>query len=142
MSEQNKAIVRRYFEDILGGKIALADTLVAEEIDFYGPDYWGEAIHGRDAFKSFVGYLRAAFPDLRFALHEEITEDSWVATRFTLFGTQRGEWQGIAPTGRQVTLPGADFHRIANGQITEVRVFYDTQGLMQQLGVATAPWAT
>jgi steroid delta-isomerase-like uncharacterized protein len=141
MEEQNRAIVRRYFKEILGGNVALADELVAEDIDFYGPDYWGEAIHGREAFKGFVTYLRVAFPDLRFTLLEDLADASRVATRFTLTGTQQGEWQGIPPTGRAVTLPGADLHRIVDGQITEVRVFYDTLGLMQQLGVIAAPAA-
>jgi steroid delta-isomerase-like uncharacterized protein len=135
MSARNGAIARRYFEELLGGDVALADEIIAENIDFYGPDYWGEPIHGREGFKGFVAYLRAAFPDLRFELHEEVVDEARVATRFTLRGTHRGEWQGISPSGRQVMLPGADLFRIENGQISEVRVFYDTLGLMRQLGV-------
>jgi steroid delta-isomerase-like uncharacterized protein len=135
MSERNTAIARRYFEELLAGDVALADEIIAENIDFYGPDYWGEPIHGRDGFKGFVAYLRAAFPDLRFELHDEVADESRVATRFTLRATHLGEWQGIPPSGRQFTLPGADVFRIENGQIVEARVFYDTLGLMQQLGV-------
>jgi steroid delta-isomerase-like uncharacterized protein len=142
MSPQGKALARRYFEELLAGDLALADQIIAADVDFYGPDYWGEAIHGREAFKGFVAYLRAAFPDLRFELAEEIADDTRVATRFVLTGTHRGEWQGIPPTGRAVTLPGADIFRIADGQIAEVRVFYDTLGLMQQLGVNAAPAPT
>ena len=142
MSPQGKALARRYFEELLAGDLALADEIIAAGVDFYGPDYWGEAIHGREAFMGFVAYLRAAFPDLRFELAEEIADDTRVATRFVLTGTHRGEWQGIPPTGRAVTLPGADIFRIVDGQIAEVRVFYDTLGLMQQLGVnAAAPAA-
>jgi steroid delta-isomerase-like uncharacterized protein len=141
MSERNRTIARRYFEELLAGDMALADEIIAEDIDFYGPDYWGEAIHGREGFKGFVAYLRAAFPDLRFELHDEVADESRVATRFTLRGTHRGEWQGIHPSGRQFTLPGADLFRIENGQIAEVRVFYDTLGLMQQLGVNAVPSA-
>jgi steroid delta-isomerase-like uncharacterized protein len=135
MSARNGAIARRYFEELLAGDIALADEIIAENIDFYGPDYWGQPIHGREGFKGFVAYLRTAFPDLRFELHEEVVDEARVATRFTLRGTHRGEWQGIPPSGRQVTLPGADLFRIENGQISEVRVFYDTLGLMRQFGV-------
>jgi steroid delta-isomerase-like uncharacterized protein len=139
VSEQNSAIARRYFTELLAGNVALADEIIAADVDFYGPDYWGEAIHGRGAFKGFVTYLRAAFPDLSFTLHEEVADASRVATRFTLTGTHQGEWQGIAPTGRPFTLPGMDLFRIENGQIAEVRVFYDTLGLMRQLGVIETP---
>jgi hypothetical protein len=61
MSERNRAIARRYFEELLAGDVVLADEIIAEHIDFYGPDYWGEPIHGREGFKGFVAYLRAAF---------------------------------------------------------------------------------
>jgi steroid delta-isomerase-like uncharacterized protein len=132
---RNGVIARRYFAELLAGDVALADEIIAENIDFYGPDSWGQPIHGREGFKGFVAYLRAAFPDLRFALHEEVVDEARVATRFTLRGTHHGVWQGIPPSGRQFTLPGADLFRIENGQISEVRVFYDTLGLMRQLGV-------
>ncbi len=143
MSERTRVIARRYFEELLAGDVALADEIIAENIDFYGPDYWGEPIHGREGFKGFVAYLRAAFPDLRFELHDEVADESRVVTRFTLRATHQGEWQGIPPSGRQFTLPGADVFRIENGQIVEARVFYDTLGLMQQLGVdSVAPAPT
>jgi steroid delta-isomerase-like uncharacterized protein len=135
MSERNRAIACRYFEELLAGDVALADEIIAANIDFYGPDYWGQPIHGREGFKGFVAYLRTAFPDLRFELHEEVVDEARVATRFTLRGTHHGEWQGIPPSGRQFMLPGADLFRIGNGQIAEVRVFYDTLGLMRQLSV-------
>ena len=139
MSERNRRIARRYFEELLGGNVALADEIVAEDVAFYGPDYWGEAIHGRDGFKGFVTYLRSAFPDLRFELAEEVSDEEQVATRFILRMTHQGEWLGIPATGRAVTLPGMDLFRIVDGKIAEVRVFYDTLGLMQQLGVVPNP---
>jgi steroid delta-isomerase-like uncharacterized protein len=141
MSERNRRVARRYFEELLAGDIDLADEIVAEDVAFYGPDYWGEAIHGRDGFKGFVAYLRSAFPDLRFELADEVSDEERVATRFVLRMTHQGEWLGIPATGRALTLPGMDLFRIVDGQIAEVRVFYDTLGLMQQLGVIPNPAA-
>lgn len=139
MSDRNKAIARRYFEEVLAGNLAVADEIVAADVAFYGPNYWGEAIRGREAFKGFVRYLRTAFPDLRFVVDAEVADEARVATGFTLRATHRGEWQGLAPTGKRIELPGADLFRIVDGRIAEVRVFYDTLGLMQQLGVVAAP---
>ena len=134
--EENAAIARRYFEGLLNGDLGLVDDLVAEDVRFYGPSYWGEPIVGRDGFRGFVSYLRSAFPDIAFTVHEEVADDRRVATRFSFAATHAGEWMGIAPTGRRVTLPGADMFLIADGRIAEIRVYYDTLGLMEQLGVA------
>jgi steroid delta-isomerase-like uncharacterized protein len=141
MSEQNKAIARRYFAEILHGQIDVADEIVADDVAFIGPNYWGETIHGREAFKGFVRYLRSAFPDMVFTVHDELAEGSRVATRFSFAATHRGEWLGIAPTNERIDLPGADLLRVEDGRIREIRVFYDTLGLMQQLGLAPVPGA-
>ena len=135
MSDGNASIAGRYFEEVLGGRLDVADQIIAEDIAFYGPNYWGEPIRGLDEFKGFVGYLRSAFPDLHFTVEEELVAGDRTASRFMLYGTHQGEWMGIAPTGKQIALPGVDLFRVSGGKITEVRVFYDTLGLMQQLGV-------
>lgn len=136
-----KALVRRYFSEVLAGDEAAADELLAADVAFYGPSYWGEVLQGRDGFKGFVRYLRSAFPDIRFAIGEEVAEGDRVAGSFRFTATHRGEWQGLAPTGRRIDLPGCDLFRLRDGRIAEIRVFYDTLGLMQQLGAAPGPEA-
>jgi steroid delta-isomerase-like uncharacterized protein len=137
MHEQTAALARRYFAGVLNGDLAQIDDLIAADVRFYGPSYWGEPIVGRDGFRGFVAYLRAAFPDVAFTVHEEVVAGDRVATRFSFTATHLEEWMGIAPTGRAIELPGVDTFRIEDGRIVEIRVFYDTLGLMQQLGVAS-----
>ncbi len=55
--------------------------------------------------------------------------------RWTGRGTHRGEFQGIAPTGKRVAVPGVVFYRIADGKIAEFRGQFDRMSLMQQFGV-------
>ena len=138
MSDGNAIIARRYFEEVLGGRSGVADEIIAEDIAFYGPNYWGQPIRGLNEFKGFVSYLRSAFPDLHFTVEEEVVAGDRIVSRFMLYGTHQGEWMGIAPTGKQMALPGVDLFRVSGGKIAEVRVFYDTLGLMQQLGVMPA----
>ncbi len=57
-------------------------------------------------------------------------------SRVTLRGTHTGDFQGIAPTGKQVTLEFPMIDHIVGGKIQEHRVYYDQLGLLQQLGVA------
>ncbi len=46
---------------------------------------------------------------------------------------------GLPATGKKISLTGVDLFRISHGKIAEVRIYYDTLGLMQQLGVVPAP---
>ncbi len=142
MLETNITLAHRYFTEVLAGQVDVADEIIAEGVSFIGPAYWGEIIQGREGFKGFIRYLRTAFPDLAFRIEEEIACGSRIITRFRMTGTHQGQWLEFAPTGRPVDLPGADIFRVADGRITEIRVFYDTLGLLQQLGVVPSPAAT
>ena len=64
-----------------------------------------------------------------------IAEGDKVVIRVAARGTHKGEYQGIAATGRQVMVPGVDIYRIAGGKFIELWACLDTLGLMQQLGV-------
>ena len=85
--------------------------------------------------KAFAVSLRGAFPDWYATTDEMVAEEKRVAERWTGRGTHRGKFQGIAPTGRQVTVPGTVFYRFASGKITEFHGQFDGFTLMQQLGV-------
>jgi steroid delta-isomerase-like uncharacterized protein len=139
MSDGNAAIARRYFEEVLGGHLDVADEIIAEEVAFYGPAYGSPPISGLNEFKGFVTYLRSAFPDIHFTPEEEIVAGDRVTGRFMMHGTHQGEWFGIAPTGKQWTMSGVDLFRVNGGKIAEIRVFYDTFGFVQQLGAVPAP---
>lgn len=142
MLQSNATPAHRYFTEVLAGQVDVADEIIAEGVAFIGPAYWGEIIQGREGFKGFIRYLRTAFPDLAFRIEEEIACGPRIITRFRMTGTHQGQWLEFAPTGRPIDLPGADIFRVEGGRIAEVRVFYDTLGLLQQLGVVSSPAAT
>jgi steroid delta-isomerase-like uncharacterized protein len=139
MREENATLAHRYFTEVLAGQVDAADEIVAEDVAFIGPAYWGEIIQGREGFKGFIRYLRTAFPDLSFRIEEEIACGPRIITRFRMTGTHQGQWLEFAPTGRPIDLPGADIFRVEGGHIAEIRVFYDTLGLLQQLGAVPSP---
>ena len=62
-----------------------------------------------------------------------------MALRFTFHGSHQGEFMGIAPTGKQVTMSGINIFRIADGKIVEMWNQEDVLGMMQQLGAIPAP---
>jgi len=133
-TEANKALVRRLIEEAWNqGNPDVIDELVSLDyvlhIDAPGPP-------GREGYKRDVLMHRTAFPDLRFTIEDMVAEGDKVVLRATLRGTHRGEYIGIAPTGKQITLTAISIRRITDGQIAEEWVEMDMLGLMQQLGVA------
>ena len=82
---------------------------------------------------------RTAFPDLHFTVEDQIAEGDMVANRVTARGTHQGEFMGIAPTGKQVTVTGITIDRIAGDKLEESWASWDFLGLMQQLGAIPEP---
>jgi steroid delta-isomerase-like uncharacterized protein len=135
----NKAIVRRSFEQLFSeGDLSVADEVFAA--DFIGHDpALGREIHGPEEFKQFARMYRAAFPDLKLTVEDQIAEGDLVVTRFSARGTHRGELMGIPPTGNKVNITGISIDRMVNGKSVESWTNYDLMTMMQQLGVIPAP---
>ena len=136
--EENKAVVRRFFEELLSTDIfAVADEILSSDFRFYfagSPDPMN-----LEQYKEFLVARRAAFPDRRFVVEDIIAEEDKVSARFTMRGTHKGEFRGLAPSGREVTMSGIDMIRLAEGKMVEDRVEVDQLGMMQQLGVIASP---
>jgi predicted ester cyclase len=82
--------------------------------------------------------FRTAFPNWVETVEDVIGEDDRVVVRVTGSGTHRGEFQGVAPTGRHVTAGGIGIARIEDGRIAEAWAAYDALGLLVQLGAIPA----
>ncbi len=81
----------------------------------------------------------AAFPDSNMTIDDTVAEGDRVVSRFTVRGTHRGEFQGIPPTGKQVTITGIAISRIEGGRVVEDWEELNMLGLMQQIGAIPAP---
>lgn len=137
MSEQNKLIARQVFEDIQSeGNTALVDQIVAVDYVCHTPPV---DIHGPEGAKQFTALLRAAFPNMRVTVEDQIAEGDKVATRWIFRGTHEGDFQGIPPTGKQVTMSGITIFHIANGKLLEGWNKPDLLSLLQQLGAVPVP---
>ena len=134
-AESNKALSRRLLEEAFNaGNIDVVDESVTT--DFVNHDAaLPEAMIGPDAAKASISGYRAAFPDLRFTIEDQIADDQAVATRWSAKGTHQGDLMGMAPTGKQATVTGITIDRIVDGRIAESWTNWDTLGMLQQLGV-------
>ena len=139
MSHQNATLLRRAVEEIWNrGDYAAIDELIA--VDYLGhASTPGDETHGREGYTRFYTSLREAFPDIAFAIEDQIVDGDRVVTRWTAHATHTGEFLGIPPTGRQGSVTGITIDRIANGMIVECWTNADELGLLHQLGVVPAP---
>jgi steroid delta-isomerase-like uncharacterized protein len=135
MSEVNKSVVRRLFEDVWNkGSMPVADELFAPTYahhDSSTPDVG----RGPESEKKRANLYRTAFPDVRFTIEDLIAEGETVTARWSCRGTHKGDLNGIAATGKQFSITGVSNARFTNGKMVEGWVNWDALGLMQQLGV-------
>ena len=84
--------------------------------------------------KGLLSGVNNAFPDLHHEIVDIIAEGDKVAVRLNVTGTHKGEFQGILPTGKKLSLDEMGFITIDSGKITQGWISADTMRLMQQLG--------
>jgi steroid delta-isomerase-like uncharacterized protein len=119
MSEENKAIAKRVYEIISTGDFDRAEEIVdpdAPDNELLPCDPPAKLI---DTFKETFSEAREAFPDMRVTVEDLLAEGDRVAARVTMRGTHRGEFQGLAPTGKWIQVRAIDMFRISNGKIVE-----------------------
>lgn len=136
MSEENKAIARKFIRMMELGDPSMADEILAA--DFYShaaPDPRA-SIEGA---KATANMMKNALPDAQANIEFQVTEGDKVVTHYTWSGTHQGETFGIPATGKKVSWTITTTFRIADGKIREAWVNWDQWGLMQQLGVIPAP---
>ncbi len=136
-TETNKALTRQFMERAFNeGDLTIVDEALAPEgIDHQEPLGTNFATH----LKAVITMLRTAFPDLHFEIHDMLAEGELVAFRSTMTGTHRGPFQGLLPTGRQISVAHMHFVHIVNGKTSDLWHVWDIAGLMRQLGTAAAP---
>jgi steroid delta-isomerase-like uncharacterized protein len=131
--DRNKALLRRFYEELWSkGNLEAIPELVAE--DFVDHHPLPGAPPGREGLAALVTTWRIAFPDMRETVEDLISEGDKVVGRFTMRGTHSGEFLGVPPTGRSVTMGGIDIVRFAGGKIAEFWYGEQLLELMQQLG--------
>ena len=130
-TEENKTVVIRFNElENQGDMEGLFDLFAPGYVSHYNT---GDS--SLEQHKEFWPTIWKAFPDIKFTIEHMVAEGDMVAIRETWTGTHKGEFKGIAPTGRKVTTVNTWIIRIANGKFQECWCTLDEFGLMKQLGV-------
>ncbi len=137
MSEENKALILRWFEEVWNhGNADVIAELLAEDGVIHGlVDANGNPVSGLEAFHEFHNQFRGAFPDLNVSVDDVIVDGDRVVARCSVRGTHSGGTLGFAATEAPVQFDGIAIVRIKDGKIVEAWNQFDFLQMNKQLGV-------
>jgi predicted ester cyclase len=135
-SEQNKAIVHRFWEAYEANDQATLNEVLAPEFVAQSPS--APAPQSREQHLQGIAMFNSAFSQRRFTVDAMIAEGNTVATRTTLRGIHTGAFQGHQPTGKPIAATGLTIERIQDGKIVERWFSFDAARVMREIGLPTA----
>jgi steroid delta-isomerase-like uncharacterized protein len=140
-AEENKATARRFMEESFGGgNPELVDELLDPDFVRYDPYIESGEVRGAQTVKENIVWFRNAFPDLSCTVEVQVAEGDKVVSRWTVRGTHRGDFFGVAGTGHRVEFTGIQIDRFnEGGKIVEERAEFDLLGAMRQMGAISEP---
>lgn len=133
MADTPQRLVERFYEEVWNrADEAVAREILAEDFAFRGS--LGPERRGQDGFIDYMRSIHAALGDYTCIIDDLVATDGEAAARMTFQGIHRGDFFGVAPTGKIVRWAGAAFFRIAEGRIAALWVLGDIDSVKQQLG--------
>lgn len=149
-AEENKALVRRYYEEVLAKRNpALVDELFAANYVYHYSDTPPNLPPGLEGFKKFVTMYLSGFSNLHFTFEDQIAEGDKVTTHLTAHSANIGAIR-TAPSASEAksaaqpevsgsvaeptSISGVSTERIVDGKIVESWGEFNLPGAEQQLG--------
>jgi predicted ester cyclase len=133
VQEENKVRQQRVWEELFNKKnLEIVDELFTPEWVEHMPT--GD-IHGLDGAKQGPAIFYKAFPDLHVTVDDMIAEEDKVVSRITMTGTFKGEYHGIAPTGKKFEAKGINIIKWVDGKEVEAWAILDILTFYRQLGI-------
>ena len=129
--EANKAVVRRFIEEIFGHQnLDAVDELAADD---FAPHTWGQMPHGRAALREAMHRAATGVTEARFEIHDMVAEGDLVAVRLTSSARHTGMFMGLPPSGRRYSIDEMHVFRLRDGQVVEHWHEFDKGALVEQL---------
>jgi steroid delta-isomerase-like uncharacterized protein len=138
MPTDNKSIVRRMYEEVWNKRnLEVAKELISPSHAVQILDAADSGV-GPEAYARNVVQFVRAFPDLKFTVIDMVGENEKVVALWSISGTHKGEFRGIAATGKKISVDGITISQLADGKIMDSYVSLDMWGMMKQLGAIPA----
>jgi steroid delta-isomerase-like uncharacterized protein len=134
LQDENKAFVRRFYDYINKDPFAPIDEFFAADYKYHSSSM--PEVNDLASLKKFNAAAYTAFPDIHFTIEDMVAEGDKVVLRGSATATHKGEFMGIAATGKKVSITTIVISRIVNGKFQEDWESLDGLYLLQQFGVA------
>lgn len=131
ITQDNKALVRRFYEEIDKGNILIIDELVSKDYIDHNPAPWFAP--GFEGVKQSFKLFAEATPGYH-KIEDQIAEDDKVVTRLTSYGKHEGDLPGAPRTGNDMKMTSITIHRIADGKLAEKWSEKDMIAMLTQIG--------
>jgi len=132
---ENKQIAQKFMEECWNqGKMDSIGELMASGCTFHDPVFPG-LTSGAENMKRHIEMCRSGFPDLKVTVDDTIAERNEVVHHWTVRGTHKATFLGMAATNRNAVVSGTSIHRIEGGKIVEQWSDWNLMSLMEQLGI-------
>lgn len=131
MLEENKKLVRRYYELIAGDLTGIEDLVAADFVDHHFPPDMPPGPAGVRQF--FTKFIPTFFSDLRIEIEYLLAEGERVDCHFVAYFKHTGEFAGIAPKGNPLRIPAISTFRIVGNQLAEAWEIYDSGDMLRQI---------
>jgi len=135
--EQNKAVVRRFWQAFEANDQATLDEVLAPDFVAYSPG--APEPQNRETHLQGIRMFNATFSDRQFTVEDLVADGDKVATRTILRGVHTGDLQGHAPTGKPISATGLTIEQVRDGKIVGRWFSFDTGRVIQELGLAPTP---
>lgn len=137
MSEANKQLIQRWFEEVWNkGRPDAIDEMIAEDCVIHGlGEATGQSVTGPSEFKTFHATFREAFPDITVSVDDTVAEGDKVAARCSVYGKHTGDSLGFKASQSPVEFTGITIVRVREGRIAEAWNNFDFMKLYKQIGV-------
>jgi predicted ester cyclase len=136
VSEENKAIIRRLYDEAIGGgNLSLIDELYAHDVELHVPGL-PEDPYGPESIKRMYQLIRDVFPQIRVTIEDLVAENDKVVANVVFRGPHLGRGQGTSARNPLVTWARIDIYRLFQGRIVEQWADRNDTGALQQLGIS------
>ena len=135
-AEENKAVVRRFFDELNRGNVSALDDLLDDQ---YTGHFTGVPVPmNRQGLNQFVDLSAGPFPDFSHQIEDLLADDDKVVARVAYSGTHRREFMGQPATGKQVRFSGINIFWLKGGKVVEQWSQSDQLSMLQQMGAIPA----
>lgn len=131
MSEENKALVRRYYEEAMGDLSGIEGVVTEDFVDHHFPP---DLSHGPEGVRQFfTNVLGSVFSDMQIEIDFMLAEGDKVDCHFALLAKHTGEFADIPPKGNEIRCPAISTFWIKKGKLAEAWEIFDSGDLLQQM---------